>query len=145
MDPFLGLIAVLLVVASVLLWPIVNSFRTVSAEKGLKPISQERCSVQSGGFGSSVGGNIPLARVTLYPEFMVIGFFTTTVIPYKNIAEVSLSRSLGALGSLGVRLKLHGLKSTYMLFPRDPKGLANLVESHLTARSSATQQKRGGP
>ena len=145
MDPFLGLVAFLLVAAGVLLWPVVNSFRRAPAEKGLEPISQERCSVQSGRLGFTAGGNIPLARVALYPEFMVICFFTTTVIPYKNIAEVSLNRNLGALGSLGVRLRLHGLKSSYMLFPRDPQALASLVESHLTLRSSGTAQKRAAP
>ena len=145
MDPFIGLVMFLLVAVGLLLWPVVNSFRRVPAEKGLEPISQERCSVQSGQLGFTVGGNIPLARVTLYPEFMVIGFFTTTVIPYKNIAEVSLNRSLGALGSLGVCLKVHGLKSSYTLFPRDPQTLASLVESHLTLRSSGTAQKRAAP
>ena len=143
MDPFLGLVAFFLVAVGVLLWPVVNSSRRVPAEKGLKPIFQERCSVQVGRLGISAGSNIPLARVALYPEFIVIGFFTTTVIPYKNIAEVSLSRSLGALGSLGVRLRLHGLKSSYMLFPRDPQTFASLVESHLTLRSSSRPSVAG--
>ena len=139
MDPFFGLVAVLLVLACVLLWPVVNSCRRIPAEKGLEPISQERCSVQFGRFGMTAGGNIPLARVALYPEFMVIGFFTRTVIPYKNIAEVSLNRSLGAPYSLGVRLRLQGLNSSYLLFPRDPQSLASLIESHLPRHSRGTR------
>jgi hypothetical protein len=137
MDPFFGFLAFLLVGACVLLWPLVNSFRQVPAEKGLKPISQERCSVGFGRFGISFGSNIPLNRVALYSDFMVIASFSTTVIPYQNIAEVSLKRSLGFLGALGVRLRLHGLKSYYVLFPRDPQALAGLIESHLTSRSRA--------
>lgn len=130
MNPFFGLIAVLLVVAGVLLWPVVNSFRKVPAEKGLQPIWQQRCSggIRQLGFGG--GTNIPFIRVALYSDFMVIGGFSITVIPYQTITEVSWKQSFLSLG--GVRIKLRGLKSSYVLYPRNPKNFVSLIESHLT-------------
>ena len=133
MDDFFGFVAFLLVAAGLLLWLAVSSFRRAPAEKGLKPIWQQRCSVGSQGFGIRAGTNIPLIRVAIYPEFIVIGGFSTTVIPYKNIAEVSLNKGFFSLG--GVHLKLNGLKSYYVLHPRDPKTFVSLLESHLTHRS----------
>ena len=130
MDSFFGLVAFLLVAVSLLLWLVVNSFRRAPVEKGLKPIWQQRCSVGSQGFGILAGTNIPLIRVALYPEFMIIRGFSTTIIPYKKIAEVSCNRSFLSLG--GVHLKLHGLNSSYVMYPRDPKTFVGLVESHLT-------------
>ena len=132
MDTFVSLVVFILVFASVLLWPVVNSFRRVPAEKGLKPIWQQRCSGGSKGVGIIGAGfrtNIPIIRVALYTDFMVIGCFSTQVIPYQNIAEVSLKKSFLSLG--GVHLKLRGLKSYYVLYPRDPKTFVGLVESRL--------------
>ena len=143
MNPFLGLIAILLVEAGVLIGPLFNSFRRVPAEQNLKPLWQQRCSVGSRGFGIGVGTNIPFTRVALYPDFMVMRGFLTTVIPYQDIAEVKWKRNFLSLG--GVLIRLRGLKSSYVLYPRNPATFVNLLESHLTLRSSGTAQKRAAP
>lgn len=137
MDPFLGLVAILLVVASVLLWPLINSFRRLPAEQKLKPLWQQRCSVGSRGFGIGVGTNIPFTRVALYSDFIIMRGFSTTVIPYQDIDEVIWKRNFLSLG--GVLIRLRGLKSSYVLYPRAPKAFVNLVESHLTRRSRGTR------
>ena len=67
---------------------------------------------------------------------MVMRGFSTTVIPYQNIAEVFWQRNFLSLG--GVLIRLRGLKSSYVLYPRDPKTFVGLVESHLIRRSSGT-------
>ncbi len=143
MDPFIGLVAFLLVAAGVLLWPIVNSFRRAPAEKDLKSLWQQRCSGGSRGFGIGAGTNIPFIRVALYSDFMIMRGFSTTVIPYQDIAEVLWKQNFLSLG--GVLIRLRGLKSSYILYPRDPKTFVSLVESHLTPRSSGTPRKRGAP
>ena len=135
MDPFFGFIAFLLVVACVLLWPLVNSFRRAPAEKGLQPIWQQRCTVGFRRFG--IGGTTSLfTRVSLYSDLMIMRGFSTTVIPYKNIAEVAWKQNFLSLG--GVLIRLHGLKSSYVLYPRGPKTFVDLVESHLTSHSRGT-------
>ena len=131
MHPFLDLVAILLVVASVLLWPLINSFRRVPAEQDLKPLWQQRCSVGSRGFGIGVGTNIPFTRVALYSDFIIMRGVSTTVIPYQDIDEVIWKRN--------ILIRLRGLKSSYVLYPRDPKSFVNLVESHLTLRSRGTR------
>lgn len=78
---------------------------------------------------------IPFIRVTLYSEFMVIGGFSTTVIPYAKISAVSWNRSFLSLG--GVSINLHGLDSSYILYPRDPKTFVILVDSHLAQQPIA--------
>jgi hypothetical protein len=138
MNNFFVIFMILLVVAVVLLWPLFNSLRRVPAENGLKPIFEELCLIKYGRGAVYSGGNIPFNRVALYPEFMVISFFSTMVIPYKNIAEVSLERSLISMGSSVVRLKQHGAQSSYVLCLSDPKTFVSLVESHLAFHSRGT-------
>ncbi|HEY8158191.1 MAG TPA: hypothetical protein VIF10_05740 [Methylobacter sp.] len=143
MNSFLGLVVVLLVVTGVLLWPLINSFRRAPAEQNLKPLWQQRCSVGSRGFGIGVGTNMPFTRVALYSDFMIMRGFSTTVIPYHDIAEVIWKQDFLSLG--GVLIRLRGLKSSYVLYPRSPKTFVSLVESHLTLRSSGAAQKRAAP
>ncbi|MGZ5011389.1 MAG: PH domain-containing protein [Methylobacter sp.] len=143
MNPFLSLVAVLLMVAGVLLWPLINSFRRAPAEQNLKPFWQQRCSVGSRGFGIGAGTNMPFTRVALYSDFMIMRGFATTVIPYQDITEVIWKRNFLSLG--GVLIRLRGLKSSYVLYPRSPKSFVSLIESQLILRSSETAQKRAAP
>lgn len=91
---------------------------------------QQRCSVGFRRFGFGGGTNIPLIRVALYSNFMIICGFSTTVIPYENIVKVSWNRSFLSTGS--VRLSLRELKSSYVLYPRDPRAFVALLEARLT-------------
>lgn len=139
MAPLLATVAGLVVVAGVLLWPLINSFRRAPAEQGLKLLWQQRCSVGSRGLGINVGTGLPFTRVALYSEFMVMRGFSTVIIPYQDIAEVKWSRKFLSLG--GVLVRLRGLSSSYVLYPRSPKIFLSLIESHLTSQSTGPARK----
>jgi len=132
MDPFYITVAVLMVVGGFLIVPLFTCSRRASAEVDLKPLWQERCTGKMGAL--AIG--IPAMRVALYQDFMVIGFLGQTVIPYENIAEVTVKQSLSFLGASGVNLRLKSIRSGYHLNSRDPKGLSELIKSHLTHHSS---------
>ena len=134
MDTFYLIVAVLVLVGSVFIVPLFTCSRRASAELNLKPLWQERCTGKLGGFG--IG--IPAIRVALYRDFMVIGFLGQTVIPYRDIAEVSLRKGIATLWGTGVTLKLKGMRSYYVFSLRDPKGFVETVKSHLTHRSTGT-------
>ena len=134
MDSFYFTVAVLVVVGGVLIVPLFTCTRRASAEMGLKPLWQERCTGKMG----ILAIGIPAIRVALYQNFMVIGFLGQRVIPYRDIAEVTVMQNLSFLGASGVNLRLKNMRSGYHLKPRDPKGFAKLIESHLTHHSSGT-------
>jgi len=126
MDSFYITAAVLIVVGTFLIVPLFTCSRRASAEVDLKPLWQERC---TGKIGSLAIG-IPAIRVALYQDFMVIGFLGQTIIPYENIAEVTVKRSLSFFGASGVDLRLKNIRSGYYFNSRDPKGFSELLKSH---------------
>lgn len=127
MDLFYITAAVLVVVGGCLIAPLFTRSRRARVEVGLKPLWEERCTGKMGGL--VIG--IPAIRVALYQNFMVIGFFGQTIIPYENIKEVIIKRSFSFLGASGVNLKLKGMRSGYYFNSRNPKRFAELVESQL--------------
>jgi hypothetical protein len=135
MDSFYITAAVLVVVGGFLIVPLFTCSRRASAEVDLKPLWQERCTGKMGAL--AIG--IPAIRVALYQDFMVIGFLGQTVIPYGDIADVTVEQSLSFLGASGVNLRLKSMRSAYHFNSRDPKGFAELIESHLTNHSSGTR------
>ena len=60
---------------------------------------------------------------------MVIGFLSPTVIPYRDIAEVSLKKGIATLWASSATLKLKGTHSSYTFNLRDPKRFVELVKS----------------
>ena len=102
-------IAGLTFVGFVLIFPVFACLRRAKAELNLKPLWQKRCTGYLGAFGT----NIPSIRVALYQDFLVIGYIGQTVIPYRNIAKVSVKRRFWSLRGSGVALKLRGMSSGY--------------------------------
>jgi hypothetical protein len=135
MDPFYLTATVLVLVGSLLIVPLFTCSRRASAELNLKPYWQERCTGKMG----ALGIGIRAIRVALYQDFMVIGFLGQIVIPYRDIVEVSVTRSFSFLGASGVTLKLRGIRSGYYFKSRDPQSLAKMIESHLIYHSPGTR------
>ena len=84
---FLFLILVVLVLVS----PAFLSRIKRAEEKNLTPLFEEWCAVhRDSGARSSLGRNMFLWRVSLYPEFMVLGLFSQDLISYRDIAKVEV-------------------------------------------------------
>ncbi len=84
---FLFLILIVLVLVS----PAFLSRIKRAEEKNLTPLFEEWCAVhRDSGSRSSVGRNMFLWRVSLYPEFMVLGLFSQDLIAYRDIDKVEL-------------------------------------------------------
>ena len=128
MDPFYIIAACIVLVGSALIVPMFTCGRSASAELNLEPLWQERCSGKMGAFG--IG--IPAIRIAIYQDFMVIAFLGQTVIPYRDIAEISLEKGISRTFATGVTLKLKGLRSYYVFNSHDPKGLVELLKSRLS-------------
>lgn len=130
MDPFIVTIVVLAVVGITLIAPIFTCSIRANEEVSLKPLWQKRCAGKMGAF--AIG--IPAIRVALYQDFMVVAFLGQTVIPYRDIAEVTEKRSFWSLGLSGVALKLRGMSAGYFfkLSSRDSTEFKKAIESHLS-------------
>jgi len=84
------LVFVLLFVA-LLVSPLFLSRQKAAEEKNLTALFEESCAVRRDfGSGSSLGRNMFLWRVTLYPEFMVLALFSQAIIPYREIERVEI-------------------------------------------------------
>ena len=80
-----------LVFVTLLASPMILSRRKAIEEKDLTPLFQESCAVRRDfGSGSSLGRNMFLWRVSLYPEFMVLALFSRVLIPYREIDRVEM-------------------------------------------------------
>jgi hypothetical protein len=84
---FLFLILIVLVLVS----PAFLSRIKRAEEKKLTPLFEEWCAVhRDSGSRSSLGRNMFLWRVSLYPDFMVLGLFSQDLIPYRDIDKVEV-------------------------------------------------------
>ena len=92
MDMNLAVLVIILAVfVALLASPIFLSRRKAVEEKDLTPLFQESCVVRRDlGSGSSLGRNMILWRVSLYPEFMVLALFSRALIPYREIDRVEM-------------------------------------------------------
>ena len=76
---------------ALLVSPIFLSRQKAPEEKNLTAAFEESCAVRRDfGSGSSLGRNMFLWRVTLYPEFMVLALFSRAIIPYGDIERVEI-------------------------------------------------------
>ena len=68
--------------------------RKAPEEKGKQPLYEERCSLYWKWFkgGMVAGGNIPIARISLYDSFFIVALIHPTKIPYSDISSVSLRK-----------------------------------------------------
>ena len=140
MDPFYVTIIILVIVGVVIFVPLFTCSRRTSVELNLKPLWERRCIGKMGALGIGV----PAIRVALYEDFVVIAFLGQTVIPYENIAEVSLQKGIPMTFATGVTLKLKGLRSYYVFKMRDPKSFVEIVRSRLTMRSTTDRPHGAG-
>ena len=86
---FLFLLLVLIVL--VLVSPAFLSRIRHPEEKNLTPLFEEWCAIhRDSGSRSSLGRNMFLWRVSLYPEFMVLGLFSRDLITYRDIDKVEV-------------------------------------------------------
>jgi hypothetical protein len=133
MDPFYSTIAGLVFVGIILILPVFTCLRRAKAELNLKPLWQKRCTGYLGAFGT----NIPSIRVALYQDFLVIGFISQTVIPYRDIGKVSVNRRFWSLRGSGVDIKLRGMSSGYHfnLNLRDSTAFMDVIKPQLLHRS----------
>jgi len=68
--------------------------RKAPYEKGLKPIHEERCSIKwLTGSGMMAGGNMPVARLSFYPDFFVVAFIGISQIRYSGIKGASSNKT----------------------------------------------------
>lgn len=134
MNSFYFTIAGFTLIGFILILPVFTCSRRAIAELNLKPLWQKRCTGNLGAFG--IG--IPVIRIALYQDFLVIAFLGQTVIPYRDIAEVSANRSFWSLRGAGVDLKQRGMSSGYHfnLNRRDSTAFMNVIESHLPHHST---------
>ena len=91
---FLLILFVLFV--SLLISPLILSKQRAAEEKASTPLFEESCAVRrDSGSGSSLGRNMFLWRVSLYPDFMVLALFSQAVIPYREIDWVEIKSYTG--------------------------------------------------
>ena len=92
MELELAFLAIFVVVfVALLASPMILSRRKAVEEKELTPLFQESCAVRRDfGSGSSLGRNMFLWRVSLYPEFRVLALFSQVLIPYREIDRVEM-------------------------------------------------------
>ena len=140
MDSFYVTAVILAMIGAAVFVPLFTSSRRASAELHLKPLWERRCVGKMG----AIGIGLPAIRVALYEDFIVIAFLGQTVIPYENIAEVSLQKGIPMTFATGVTLKLKGLRSYYVFKMRDPKRFVEIVRSRLTLRCTTDRPQAAG-
>lgn len=100
-------------------------------ETGITPLYEERCSIRkSVGFGMFAGGNLPLGRVSLYDNFMVIAFLWPTLIPYSEIERVEYKRHLLSKG-IYIHQRSSRNQGVITLFPRYPEKVMEVLSSRV--------------
>jgi hypothetical protein len=70
-----------------------------------------------------MGANYPAIRLSLYDTFMVVGFFSPIVVPYKDIVRAEMRRDF-----LSGRLVIESKNgATFRLSVREPERVLNLL------------------
>ena len=123
-DPAIGGMVFLLAVGVGMLVLLFISRHKVKEERGLSPVFQAIC---SGRIGYFLHSGLPAIRFSIYENFLVISFLSASVIPFSDIARVSIERSL-----LG-RCLLIELKDdrSYLLRVKKPEDVLKLIQQDL--------------
>jgi hypothetical protein len=99
--------------------------RRAPQERGLVPTFEAICSGRSGGSFLGLGSNLPIFRVSIYPNFLVICLFSPTVIPFAQLSKVEARGGL-----LGGRLSIETLGGlAYDLSLRNPERVSKLLRN----------------
>jgi hypothetical protein len=98
-------------------------------EAGITPLYEERCSIRKSlGFGLWAGGNLPLCRLSLYSNFMVIAFLWPTLIPYSEIDRVEYKRHLFSKG-IHIHQRSTRNQGVITVFSRNPEKILEVLSS----------------
>jgi hypothetical protein len=116
-------VVICVLIGLALLTPLVLARRRAPQERGLTPVFEAICSGRSGGSLSGLGSNLPIFRVSVYDNFLVICLFSPTVIPFAQLSRVEARGSfLG--GSLLIET-MGGL--AFNLSLRNPERISKLL------------------
>jgi hypothetical protein len=88
-DSGLLVVATLSLIAAGLFGISYAARRRAAIENGLVPVYEQMC---SGRVGRFMGANYPAIRLSLYDTFLVVGFFSPMVVPYKDIVRGEMQR-----------------------------------------------------
>jgi hypothetical protein len=120
LDSSLVVVASMVLIGVALLAPMLLARRRAPQEQGLTPTFETTC---SGTYNSYLRSNIPMLRLSIYSDFLVIGFLRPTVIPFGDLTSVEVRR-----GFIGRRLYISTQKgTTYQLSVWDPDKVALLL------------------
>jgi hypothetical protein len=107
-------------VAALLIGSFFASRRRAPVELGLVPVYEQMC---SGRVGFFMGANYPAIRFSLYDTFLVVGFFSVVVLPYKDIVRAEIQQELFSR-RLAIRSKSGAI---FRLSVRDPERVLELL------------------
>jgi hypothetical protein len=120
MDSGLLTFAVVAIVTAFLIGITYAARRRAPIERGRVPVYEQMC---SGRVGWYMGANYPAIRLSLYDTFMVVGFFSPIVVPYKDIVRAEMRRDF-----LSGRLVIESKNgATFRLSVREPERVLNLL------------------
>ena len=108
--------------------------RKAPEEAGKQPLYEERCSFYWRWLKGGViaGGNIPVARVSLYDTFLVVALVHPTKVPYSDISSISLEKSWIS-NSITIELVTgRGLR----IYPKNGERIVSLIKEQ-TAKLAA--------
>jgi len=121
MDPGLLGVAFTIVVVVVLLAPMLLARRRAEQERGLTPVFEAFC---AGTFAWIGRTNIPMIRLSIYKNFLVIAVISPSVIPFTQLARAEVRAGL-----FGRRLFIELRRgTTYQLSVRDPESVVRLLQ-----------------
>ena len=121
MDPGLLGVAFTIVVGVVLLAPMLLARRRAEQERGLTPVFEAFC---AGTFAWIGRTNIPMIRLSIYKNFLVIAVISPSVIPFTQLARAEVRAGL-----FGRRLFIELRRgTTYQLSVREPESVVRLLQ-----------------
>ncbi|HEY6873035.1 MAG TPA: hypothetical protein VI298_09960 [Geobacteraceae bacterium] len=128
-SSILSLVFVAVVGGFLLLTMFALPWRRLPEEKETKPLYWEKCSAkwQFAKGALIAGGNIPIARVSFYGDFLVIAMLCVTKIYYTEIESVTFKK-----GWFSSTITIHLAKGRNLLInPRNYDKVRALIEAHV--------------
>ena len=123
MDSNLIAIIFCVLIAFVMLAPMVLARRRAPEEHGESPVFESFC---SGRIGAFVGANIPMFRLSIYKDFLVICCIRPRVIPFTQLSRAEVRKEFL---SSRLYLELTG-GASYLLSVRGAAKALAYIESH---------------
>ncbi len=124
MDSNLIAIIFCVLIGFILLAPMVLARRRAPEEQGATPVFESFC---SGRFGAFAGANIPIFRLSIYKDFLVICCIKPRVIPFTQLSRVEVRKEF-----LSSQLYLEQMGgASYLLSLRSAKKALACIEKPL--------------